>query len=92
MAQAQASGARVRDEKASGEMKSVTNRETDAVEKGVAADDQAAKPSAEEIAMRAYECWHERGCPDGSPEVDWSRAENELKSAKTPERSRAAGV
>jgi hypothetical protein len=32
------------------------------------------------IAQRAYEYWNERGCPDGSPEEDWYRAERELKS------------
>jgi hypothetical protein len=31
-----------------------------------------------EIAVRAYELWKERGCPDGSPEFDWFRAEQEL--------------
>ncbi|MGH9584386.1 MAG: DUF2934 domain-containing protein [Bryobacteraceae bacterium] len=37
-------------------------------------------PTYPEIAARAYHCWHERGCPEGSPEVDWSRAEEELRS------------
>lgn len=37
-------------------------------------------PTQDEIAARAYRCWHERGCPDGSPELDWSRAEQELRS------------
>jgi Protein of unknown function (DUF2934) len=32
----------------------------------------------ESIAVRAYELWQERGCPDGSPEVDWFAAEEEL--------------
>ena len=32
----------------------------------------------ESIAVRAYELWQERGCPDGSPEVDWLAAEEEL--------------
>jgi hypothetical protein len=32
----------------------------------------------EEIAPLAYEYWHQRGCPDGSPEIDWLRAEQEL--------------
>ena len=27
----------------------------------------------DEIAVRAYELWHERGCPIGTPEVDWLR-------------------
>ena len=52
-----------------------------------------AEPESERIAMRAYECWHERGCPEGSPEVDWHRAENELRSAKRgADRSRGANA
>jgi len=33
-----------------------------------------------EIAARAHELWMERGCPVGSPEVDWFRATEELRS------------
>ena len=33
-----------------------------------------------EIAARAYELWQERGCPHGSPEDDWYRAAEELRS------------
>ena len=33
-----------------------------------------------EIADRAYELWQKRGCPDGSPEEDWYRAAEELRS------------
>ena len=29
---------------------------------------------------RAYGLWQARGCPDGSPEVDWCQAEQELQS------------
>ena len=36
------------------------------------------RPSADEISARAYQRWHQRGCPDGSPEVDWREAEEEL--------------
>jgi hypothetical protein len=32
-----------------------------------------------EIARLAYEYWQARGCPDGSPEDDWFRAERELR-------------
>lgn len=39
--------------------------------------------SYEEISVRALECWHERGCPDGSPEVDWQRAEQELRNRRS---------
>jgi hypothetical protein len=38
----------------------------------------AARPSSEEIAQLAYELWQQRGCPDGSPELDWFQAEQEL--------------
>ena len=30
------------------------------------------------IADLAYRYWQERGCPIGSPEEDWYRAEREL--------------
>ena len=42
-------------------------------------------PGDDRIAARAYECWHERGCPHGSPEVDWHRAESELRSPRRTE-------
>ncbi|HUI76416.1 MAG TPA: DUF2934 domain-containing protein [Bryobacteraceae bacterium] len=32
----------------------------------------------EAIARLAYEHWQERGCPSGSPEVDWFHAEKKL--------------
>ena len=31
------------------------------------------------IAALAYELWRERGCPIGSPDEDWFRAEQKLK-------------
>src|SRR5579863_296158 len=34
----------------------------------------------EEIALRAYRLWEEGGCPIGSPEEDWFRAEEEIRS------------
>jgi hypothetical protein len=34
----------------------------------------------DEIATLAYELWQARGCPHGSPEEDWLRAETELRS------------
>ena len=33
----------------------------------------------QEIQQRAYEYWLERGCPEGSAEEDWFRAERELR-------------
>ena len=31
------------------------------------------------IAQLAYDLWQKRGCPIGSPDEDWFRAENELR-------------
>ena len=36
----------------------------------------------QEIARLAYEFWEARGCPHGSPEEDWLRAERDLQSRK----------
>jgi len=33
----------------------------------------------EEVAKLAYLYWLDRGCPDGSPEDDWLRAEQEVQ-------------
>jgi hypothetical protein len=38
-------------------------------------------PDRTEIAALAYQLWEERGCPIGTPEEDWLRAEEELKAA-----------
>jgi len=35
------------------------------------------------VAALAYKMWQERGCPIGSDQEDWFRAESELKNAKT---------
>ena len=35
----------------------------------------------EQVAALAYRFWQERGCPDGSPEADWSQAEEKLHFA-----------
>lgn len=34
----------------------------------------------EEVARLAYQFWEERGCPFGSSEIDWWRAEQELRA------------
>jgi hypothetical protein len=34
----------------------------------------------QEITVLAYQFWQERGCPIGSPEEDWFRAEQVLQS------------
>jgi len=38
------------------------------------------QPSQEAIAALAYQYWQERGCPIGSPEEDWFRAERALRA------------
>jgi Protein of unknown function (DUF2934) len=40
-----------------------------------------AAPTREEIARLAEKYWMERGRPEGSPELDWLRAEHELSTA-----------
>jgi len=41
-----------------------------------------AEPDEKDIAALAYALWESRGCPDGSPEEDWFRALDELRSDK----------
>jgi hypothetical protein len=41
-------------------------------------------PSREEIAALAYSFWEARGYQDGSPEEDWLRAEEQLKTRTAP--------
>jgi len=35
-----------------------------------------------ELAAEAHRCWQERGCPEGSPEVDWQTARERLRARK----------
>jgi hypothetical protein len=44
------------------------------------------------VAARAYELWQLRGCPEGSPEVDWYEAERELSAGSVPPQSTDANV
>jgi hypothetical protein len=46
--------------------------------------------TSEEISEQAYHCWRERGCPHGSPELDWQRAIELLREQRERERRRAA--
>ena len=41
-------------------------------------DESRGGPGPAQIAVLAYSLWQERGCPEGSSEVDWFRAEQEL--------------
>jgi hypothetical protein len=36
----------------------------------------------DEVAALAYNLWQERGCPNGSDQEDWFRAETELKNRR----------
>jgi len=40
------------------------------------------QPSHDAIAALAYQYWRERGCPIGSPEEDWYRAEQALRAGQ----------
>jgi hypothetical protein len=42
------------------------------------------KPTRDEIAECAYFRWQERGCPIGSPDIDWAAAEAELLARHAP--------
>lgn len=45
---------------------------------------------ADEIAKLAYEFWKARGCPIGSPEIDWFRAEQEVWNRVSQDEQRIA--
>lgn len=58
-------------------------------------DEFEGKNNYEVTAKLAYELWERRGCPLGSPEVDWRAAEQALQASHTnsnvvqkPERER----
>jgi hypothetical protein len=34
------------------------------------------------VANLAYDLWEQRGCPQGSPDEDWNRAEQLLQATK----------
>ena len=77
---ARSSGTTVRADNVSGQIPTV-RIETEATEENL---------SREEIAAHAYRCWHERGCPSGSPEIDWFRAEQELRERRRARTSAAS--
>jgi Protein of unknown function (DUF2934) len=50
-----------------------------------ASDSQVAVTSMQEdIAKLAYALWQQRGCPYGSPEIDWLEAERNLSASSEP--------
>jgi hypothetical protein len=44
--------------------------------------DSPVRFSQQEIANLAYEFWLDRGCPHGSADQDWFRAERELRNVR----------
>ena len=55
-------------------MRNTSNEETEITTE----DTTAMNSDYNEVAALAYRVWNERGCPLGSPEEDWFRAEREL--------------
>ena len=55
-----------------------------AMEPEITAPAESQAVSTAEIAALAYHLWQDRGCPLGSPEEDWYKAE-ELLTASSPE-------
>ncbi|HUJ22096.1 MAG TPA: DUF2934 domain-containing protein [Bryobacteraceae bacterium] len=55
------------------------------------AEAEAGALDHEEIARLAYSYWQARGCPHGSPEEDWLRAEQELLMERLVWGAHAAG-
>jgi hypothetical protein len=53
-------------------------------------DPTPAIPDQETIKNLAYELWFARGCPIGSPEVDWYPAEEQLKRSAALAQAAAA--
>ena len=47
-----------------------------------------AAPEPDHVAELAYTLWESRGCPIGSPEDDWFKAEHELASTAGSENNR----
>lgn len=38
--------------------------------------------SSRDVSALAHQMWEERGCPEGTPELDWFRAMNQLRNDK----------
>ena len=53
----------------------------------------ATKPDVQaQIAVLAYNFWKERGSPNGTPEIDWLKAEQELKTTTKTRSTRSKTV
>lgn len=58
----------------------MTEQDTMQIETPAApAEAPATPPTHEQIAALAKVLWEARGCPEGSPEVDWFEAEQRLR-------------
>jgi hypothetical protein len=53
-----------------------------AAERVIEEAEAAEIPFCEQIALLAHQLWEQRGCPEGSPEEDWFRAEQELAARR----------
>ena len=67
--------------------KGITKVNSASAEKPATSPVVALQPDSSSIADLAYQLWHERGCPDGSPEIDWYRAEEKLSLQSVESRS-----
>ncbi len=45
---------------------------------------QSVPPEYERLRFLAYQLWQARGCPFGSPDVDWFQAENQIRTDQEP--------
>jgi Protein of unknown function (DUF2934) len=48
-------------------------------------------PTHQEIESLAYQLWQQRGCPWGTPEVDWFEAEQKLTDTAVARLAREVG-
>ena len=46
----------------------------------ISSSEQGNRNDSMDIAALAYQLWQARGCPEGSPEVDWLEAEEQFRS------------
>ncbi|MBV9764272.1 MAG: DUF2934 domain-containing protein [Acidobacteriaceae bacterium] len=58
------------------------NGPTAGTDNGIVEETLNVQQEKQEIRLLAYQLWIERGCPVGTPEVDWFEAEEKL-AAKT---------
>ncbi len=61
----------------------IDNTPTKKIIEGGRAEHSVTVPTIEQISSLAHHYWKERGCPTGSPEADWFRAEHESQFGLT---------